>query len=227
VDNLNKYALIVAGGSGTRMNTNLLKQFIPLAGKPVLMHTIDCFIRFDTSVNIILVLPESQHEHWKKLCQEYGFDIPHTLVAGGETRFHSVRNGLSVLSGNGIVFIHDGVRPLVSSATLQRCLEGALAHGNAIPVVPVSESVRMVSGYNNSPVDREKLRLIQTPQTFNVSLIQSAYLAPFEPGFTDDASVLEKSGKEIFLTEGNRENIKITWPEDLLVAESFLKYIHE
>jgi len=209
------------------MNTNLLKQFIPLAGKPVLMHTIDCFLRFDTSLNIILVLPESQHEYWKVLCLEYGFDSPHTLVAGGATRFHSVKNGLNHIHEDGIVFIHDGVRPLVSSSTLSNCLEVARTKGNAIPVIPVSESVRMVSGNNNSPVDREKLRLIQTPQTFRISLIKKAYSATYEPEFTDDASVLEKTEAEIFLTEGNRENIKITWPEDLLIAETFLRDIHK
>lgn len=226
MNEIKKYALIVAGGSGTRMHTNQLKQFILLAGKPVLMHTIGCFIRFDATLDLILVLPESQHTHWNNLCKDFGFDVPHTLVAGGETRFHSVRNGLSVISGEGVVFIHDGVRPLVSSATLSRCLEGALENGNAIPAIPVSESVRQLTGKTSSPVDRERLRLIQTPQTFMVSLIKSAYSVPYETGFTDDASVLEKTGAPVFLTEGNRENIKITWPEDLSVAQAILKQFH-
>jgi len=226
VNNIRKYALIVAGGSGVRMLTNQLKQFISVAGKPVLMHTIGCFTRFNASVDLILVLPESQHEYWKNLCSDYGFDAPHLLVPGGETRFHSVMNGLSAIPDDGIVFIHDGVRPLVNSGTLQRCLEGAILKGNAIPVVPVSESVREIHGANSFPVNRDQVVLIQTPQTFRISQIKAAYSAEYEPGFTDDASVLEKTGATIHLVAGNRENIKITWPEDLLVAEAFLKYIH-
>jgi len=226
VNDVKKYAVIVAGGSGTRMKTDRLKQFIPQAGKPLLMHTIGCFTRFDATVEIILVLPGNQHEHWQNLCETYFFSTPHTLVAGGETRFHSVRNGLAVIPGEGIVFIHDGVRPLVSSDTLARCLEGTLKNGNAIPSLPIAESVREISGHRNYPVDREKLVLIQTPQTFRVSQIKAAYSAAYEKGFTDDASVLDRSGTPVFLSEGNRENIKITWPEDLLVAETLFRHFH-
>jgi 2-C-methyl-D-erythritol 4-phosphate cytidylyltransferase len=220
---MKKIALIVAGGSGIRMGTAELKQFIVIDGKPVLMHTLECFVKWDPLVELFLVLPESQPLHWNELCETFRFDISHAIVKGGETRFRSVKNGLDCIPDEGIVFIHDGVRPLVSHETLQRCYDTACKSGNAIPVVPVSESVRQVENNLNFPVDRSRLVLIQTPQTFRIPLIKTAYRQEFSTEFSDDASVLEKAGEMINLVEGNRENIKITWPEDLAFAESILR----
>ena len=219
---IKKYAVIVAGGSGQRMGGTIPKQFLELAGKPVLIHTVEVFHSFDALMDIILVLPEEHLGWWQKICQEYHFPIPHRLTTGGQQRFHSVRNGLALTGEEGIVFIHDGVRPLVNHQTLRNCLETAHACGNAIPVVPVTESVRYLEIGFNKTLDRNKVMLVQTPQTFQIPLIKRAYNLPFDPVFTDDASVLEAAGHDIILTEGNRENIKITWPGDLIWAEAIL-----
>ena len=219
---MKKIALFVAGGSGSRMKTEIPKQFMELKGKPVLMHTFDAFQKYDNTFEFFLVLPEKQFDHWKKLCEAYHFSTEHTLVPGGETRFHSVKNGLDHLEQEGIVFIHDGVRPLVSSQTIHHCSQTALEKGNALPVIPPAESVREVYDHSNRAVDRSRFFLVQTPQTFKVSLIKKAYQQPFLPEFTDDASVLESAGGKIHLVEGNRENIKITFPGDLLVASVLL-----
>lgn len=226
---MEKTALIVAGGTGTRMGNQLPKQFLEVAGKPILMHTLMLFSRFDPAMPLLLVLPESHHALWQELCLKYGFHLSHRVVSGGDTRFRSVKNGLEAITGEGIVFIHDGVRPLVSHDTLTRCLETAITFGNAIPVVPVSESVRRSEGEfrEGSPsrsVDRAGLVLIQTPQTFRLPLIRKAYQQEYSPAFTDDASVLEKTGETIRLVEGNRFNLKITWPEDLKIAEALLTH---
>ncbi len=218
---MKKFALIVAGGSGLRMGKEVPKQFLVLAGKPLLMHTIETFFTYDPDVEVILVLPASQFAFWDNLCEQYQFHYPVRIVPGGPFRFYSVKNGLDAIMDEGIVFIHDGVRPLVSCETIGHCYETALEKGNAVPVVPVSESVRWLGDKGNEVLDRNRIRLIQTPQTFRVSLIQKAYSFPFNEKFTDDASVLENAGHEIFLTEGNRENIKITWPEDMETAERF------
>jgi 2-C-methyl-D-erythritol 4-phosphate cytidylyltransferase len=217
---MKKFVLIVAGGSGKRMNSNTPKQFIPLSGKPILMHTINLFYNFDTTIEIILVLPESQIKGWKKLCDIYNFKLNHKICTGGSERFYSVKNGLAQTTGNGIVFIHDGVRPLVSNDTLARCYNDALKKGNAIPVVPVPESVRIVDKEKNSSVDRSKLFLVQTPQTFRLTEIKQAYNQDYSLKFTDDASVLETTGKTINLVNGNRENIKITFPADIEWAKA-------
>ncbi|MBN2805975.1 MAG: 2-C-methyl-D-erythritol 4-phosphate cytidylyltransferase [Prolixibacteraceae bacterium] len=216
------HVLIVAGGSGSRMKSDVPKQFMLLNNKPVLMHTIEKFSSFSPEVNLTLVLPETQFEVWKDLCQTYHFDVPHQLVAGGTERFWSVKNGLEVISDNGIVFIHDGVRPLVSHATIKICLETALVTGNAVPVMPVVESLRQIKFGHNRTVSRKHFVTIQTPQVFRTSDIKAAYQQAFDPAFTDDASVLERTGKEIHLVEGNPENIKITHPFDLKVAELML-----
>ena len=219
---LKKFALIVAGGSGNRMNQTLPKQFLELAGKPILMHTFEAFQRFDPTIGFILVLPENQFEYWKQMCTTYKFNIPHQLAPGGAVRFESVKNGLNLIDEDGIVFIHDGVRPLVSRQTLQNCLNGTLEKGNALPVIPVSESVRFIDESKSRALDRSKYFLVQTPQTFKVSVIKEAYTQPYSDWFTDDASVLEHSGTIINTVNGNRENIKITYPEDLIQAEAFL-----
>ncbi len=220
---MDTYALIVAGGSGSRMGLELPKQFAGMAGKPLLMHTLKLFAAYDPAICLMLVLPEPFIDLWGRLCRAHAFAVPHQVAAGGENRFRSVQNGLMQLGEEGIVFIHDGVRPLVSQTTIGRCLETALRHGNAVPCIPVNESVRWQDAGSNHPVDRDKLVLIQTPQTFRLSLIRAAYRQPFNPAFTDDASVLESTGEKIHLVEGNRENIKITWPEDLLTARVLLK----
>jgi 2-C-methyl-D-erythritol 4-phosphate cytidylyltransferase len=215
--------IIVAGGTGTRMGKNIPKQFLDLQGKPILMHTIEVFHRFDRQMQIIVVLPHDQHKTWEALCKKHHFSINHQLTSGGETRFHSVKNGLALAPETGLIGIHDGVRPLVSAETIERCYTGAEQHGACIPVIPVTESVRLVEGDQSVPVDRSKYVLIQTPQVFKAEWIHQAYNQPFSGAFTDDATVLEKWGQKVVLTEGNFENIKITRPIDLTLAEALLK----
>lgn len=220
---MKRYALIVAGGSGSRMNSSIAKQFIELNGKPILMRTIDNFFKFDPTLTIILVLPKEQLYFWQILCEKHHFSINHQVTAGGETRFHSVKNGLSLIKEEGIVAIHDGVRPLVSHATISRCFDTAAKWGNAIPCLPVYETIRNINPDDSIQIDRTTLRFIQTPQVFSSALIKSAFTQSYEESFTDDANVLEKTGEKIQLVEGNRENIKITEPLDLIIAEAFMK----
>ena len=217
-----KYVIIVAGGSGQRMKSILPKQFIDLAGKPILMHTIHKFYTYDADIALILVLPVDHIPLWKDLCERFQFSIPHQITTGGETRFHSVKNGLALAGEEGLVAIHDGVRPLISHDTIDRCFLGAAQWGNAIPCIPVHESVREEQKEGNKIIDRSKLKLIQTPQVFKIHLIKKAFEQPFDPCFTDDASVLERFGEKIHLVEGNRENIKVTEPVDLIFAEGVL-----
>ena len=216
------YALIVAGGSGTRMKSDVPKQFMLLNQRPVLMHTIERFIEYDPSIAITLVLPANQFDTWRNLCNTYGFGMQHQLVAGGASRFDSVFNGLKNIEDNGVVFIHDGVRPLVSTETLKRCLEKTIEAGNALPVLPLVESIRSVDGINNSVANRDNFVSVQTPQVFLIDEIKAAYSFAKNKSFTDDASVLEHFGKKINLVEGNRENIKITYASDLIFAEALL-----
>ncbi len=220
---MKKFVIIVAGGSGSRMGTEIPKQFLELCGKPVLMHTIQVFHNFNPESKIILVLPEDQQQLWKALCLKHSFSLPHQVVFGGKTRFHSVQNGLSQIDDKGIVFIHDGVRPLVSRQTIERCYLMAQKNGNAIPVLSVNESLRKQEGNLNVSVDRSLYFSVQTPQTFRSEQILEAFKQDFDPAFTDDASVAEKAGFPIFMVEGNRENIKITNPTDLIIAEALLK----
>ncbi len=215
------YALIVAGGSGTRMNTDVPKQFLLLNNRPILMHTIDRFFQYNSEIEIIVVLPEPQITYWKNLCEHYHFGIKHKLVCGGDTRFMSVKNGLESIDGDGIVAIHDGVRPLVSDATLERCFNTAKQFGNALPVMPVVESLRFVDEKGNHAVDRSQFNSVQTPQVFRVNEIKMAYNQPYHKKFTDDATVLEGMNIAINLVVGNNENIKITTPLDLEVATLF------
>lgn len=220
---MKKFVVIVAGGSGSRMGSEIPKQFLEIGGIPVLMHTMQVFYDFDPDCTLILVLPEMQQKYWMKLCQKHSFSLSYHLVCGGETRFHSVKNGLARIDGEGVVFIHDGVRPLVSRETLRRCLETAQKSGNAIPVLPVTESLRKLEGEKSISVDRNLYFSVQTPQTFRTGQILQAFEQAFDPTFTDDASVAEKAGFAIEMVEGNRENIKITTPIDLIVAEALLK----
>jgi len=220
---MNKYLIVVAGGSGKRMGAELPKQFLELAGKPVLMHTILNFYAFDNSLKIILVLPENQIDYWQQLIIHHKFSITHQIVAGGTERYYSVKNGLKLVEPDSIVAIHDGVRPFVSHQTITNCFKTASENGNAVPVIPVSDSVRKIEIASSRIVDRSKLRLVQTPQVFNSSNIKQAYENKFSLEFTDDASVLEKEGFIINLVEGNQENIKITTPFDLILGEALLE----
>lgn len=219
---MKKFALIVAGGSGSRMENTVPKQFMEINGRPVLMHTIDVFLRYDPEIEIVLVLPKNEIRTWKEICKAHGFTAKVTLTSGGDNRFFSVRNGLELIDVNSIVFIHDGVRPLVSVQTIKNCYQTAVDYGNAIPVIAVNESIRRVEGKSNRAVDRNQFVLVQTPQTFKTELIQKAYNQASSSNFTDDASVLEATGEAIHLVAGNRENIKITFPEDLSWASTFL-----
>lgn len=219
------YAVIVAGGIGTRMGTDIPKQFLELAGKPVLMHTIERFLTFSNSIHIITVLPGEYLEFWDQLKKKYTFTLPHIIVRGGETRFISVRNGLEYVDDDALVAVHDAVRPLVSIGTIKRCFETAGEYGNAIPVISPSDTLRIVNEENSKPVDRLLVKQIQTPQVFHSRLLKKAYCQSYLPEFTDDATVLEKTGEKIRLVDGNRENIKITNPEDLIIAQHLLPSI--
>lgn len=215
-------ALIVAGGIGNRMQSPIPKQFLELQKKPILFHTLEKFYGFDEHIQIILVLPDHQMNYWEKLCKEYKFKIEHTLVAGGETRFDSVSNGLAHVPDDHYVAIHDGVRPLVSMQVINRCFRVASKSGSAIPVITVNESLREVDDESSNIIDRDQIRIVQTPQTFKASLIKGAYGLEFRPEFTDDASVYEANGGHVKLVSGNRENIKITQPLDLKIAEALI-----
>jgi 2-C-methyl-D-erythritol 4-phosphate cytidylyltransferase len=218
----NEYALIVAGGKGTRIKTKLPKQFLELKGKPILLHTLEAFIRYSENVKIVLVLPEDDFEIWESICKKFNFNKPIILQKGGETRFQSVKNGLSKIEGPGLVAIHDGVRPLVSEDIIGASFRLAAVHQSAVSAVRLKDSIRITDQDNTKAVDRSRYRLIQTPQTFDIDLIKQAYLIKEDVSLTDDASVAERSGHVISLFEGSYENIKITTAEDLIMAEAFL-----
>ena len=221
---LKKYAIIVAGGKGLRMGGDLPKQFIPVEGRPVLMRTLDTFHACDPSIQLILVLPPDHQPYWQELCREYGFRVPHRIADGGATRFHSVQSGLALADeADALVAVHDGVRPFVSHEVIARCYAEAEAHGAAVPVVPVVETVRQLLPEGSKTVSRDAYRLVQTPQTFRAPLLRRAYGQPFCEAFTDDASVVEALGHAVHLVEGNRENIKLTTPFDLIVARALVQ----
>ncbi len=215
-----KYALIVAGGSGSRMGSVLPKQFMELKGRPVLMHTLEKF----NGCTIILVLPEMQIEYWKTLCANNGFTLPHQVCKGGETRFHSVRNGLELIKEkDALVAIHDGVRPLITQEIIAKTFDMASEKGNAVAAVKLKDSIREITlDGRTRNANRNNYWLIQTPQTFQSGLIKEAYAHATHYNFTDDAGVLEEFGKSVFLTEGSYRNLKITTPEDLIIAEALL-----
>lgn len=223
------YALIVAGGSGSRMGSAVPKQFLDLGGKPVLVHTLEKFLAYSPEIRLVLVLPEADFDRWnsiKRFLHSITPSLPHPVlvVPGGATRFQSVRNGLGVLSGEGLVAIHDAVRPLVSVEVIRRSFEAAAQFGSGVVTVPAKDSIRQVSENGSSvALDRATLRLVQTPQTFRVSLIKKAFEQAESPRFTDDASVAEAAGFPIHLVEGSYENLKITTPDDLVVAEALLR----
>ncbi len=216
---MKRYVIIVAGGKGLRMGGDIPKQFVEIKGLPVLMHTINRFHSFDSSIDIIVALPVDQQDYWKELCSKYKFEIPHTIVDGGDTRFHSVKNGLDQVSGEGVEAVHDGVRPFVSDEVLERCFSMAQEKEAVVPVIDVFETIRHIADGMSNTVPRDEYKLVQTPQVFLISLLKKAYSQPYVPSFTDDASVVEAMGYKVTLVEGNRENIKLTTPFDLKLAE--------
>ena len=218
------YIIIVAGGKGLRMGSDIPKQFLPIGGKPVLMRTLERFRAYSSALQIILVLPEAQQDYWRQLCEEYHFDVEHQIANGGQTRFHSVQNGLALVpdDAEGVVGVHDGVRPFPSIEVIRNCYETTRTAKAVIPVIPVVETVRQLISngqVSSRTVPRDEYRLVQTPQTFDIQLLKAANEQPYNDGFTDDASVVESYGYAITLVEGNRENIKITTPYDLKIAE--------
>ena len=217
------YIIIVAGGKGLRMGGDIPKQFLPIGGKPVLMRTLERFRAYSTDLQIILVLPEAQQDYWKQLCKEYQFNVDYLLANGGETRFHSVQHGLALIpdDAQGVVGVHDGVRPFPSIEVIKNCYETAREKKAVIPVVPVVETLRHIT---DGTKPRNEYRLVQTPQCFDIQLLKAANRQPYNDGFTDDASVVEAFGFENTLVEGNRENIKITTPYDIVVAEAIINY---
>lgn len=219
---MKKYVIIVAGGSGTRMNNAVPKQFILLQGKPILMHTIEKFSSSIPDIHIIVVLNSQLNDEWQLLCKQHHFNIAHTLVGGGETRFHSVKNGLNTVPENSVVGVHDAARPLVNTETIITAFKTAEEKGNATPAISLNESIREVDGETNKAVDRNKYMIIQTPQCFHSSILKKAFEQEYTPSFTDDASVAETIGVKINLIEGNRENIKITTSQDLIIAEALV-----
>ncbi|MDB4918147.1 2-C-methyl-D-erythritol 4-phosphate cytidylyltransferase [Mucilaginibacter sp.] len=225
ISNLKSFAIIVAGGSGTRMQSVVPKQFLLLCGRPVLMHTIEAFHFSTVKPTIILVLPAEYHAYWSQLCTDYNFKIPHQLVTGGETRFHSVKNGLDAIDNdvNSLIAVHDAVRPLISSKIIEKAYLYAAESGNAVTAVKSRDSVRLMRNGISKSLRREDVYLVQTPQTFQSAQIKNAYLQSYNTKFTDDASVVEETGVEIHLVEGSYQNIKITFPEDILIAEIILK----
>ena len=218
------FVIIVAGGKGLRMGTDIPKQFLPIGGKPVLMRTIERFREYSKDLQIILVLPEAQQDYWQELCRRYHFEVEYLLANGGQTRFHSVQNGLALVpdDAQGVVGVHDGVRPFPSIEVIRRCYETAREAKAVIPVIPVVETVRHLERDGSVTVPRDEYRLVQTPQTFDIQLLKAANRQPYNDGFTDDASVVESYGHQITLVEGNRENIKITTPYDITVAEAII-----
>jgi len=222
---MKEYVIIVAGGKGLRMGSDIPKQFMPIGGQPVLMRTIEQFRRYSDNLQIILVLPKTQQDYWNHLCDEYQFDVDYLLADGGETRFHSVQNGLRLIpdDADGVVGVHDGVRPFVSIDVIRRCYEEAREKQAVIPVVPVVETLRRLGTSSSETVPRDSYRLVQTPQVFDIQLLKAANLQPYQDSFTDDASVVEAYGHEVSLIEGNRENIKLTTPFDLKIALSLIE----
>ncbi len=219
---MDEYIIVVAGGRGTRMGGDIPKQFLPLAGSTVLMHTLERMATAMPQATLILALPQDQQEEWQRLCHTYNYTRPHRVVDGGESRFHTVSNALAYVPNGAVVAIHDGVRPLVSEEVVCNAFATARRHGSAIPTMPVVESLRMIKGNASQAVDRNLFRSVQTPQVFDSTLLKAAYATPYCSEFTDDASVYERAGHSVTLIEGNKENIKITIPQDIALAEIIL-----
>lgn len=221
---MQKFAVIVAGGSGLRMGAFIPKQFLLLKGKPLLWHTLEAFLNSFADLQIILVLPEEHIERGEEIINEFENKHRISITKGGTTRFHSVQNGLQLVAKNSIVFVHDGVRCLITRELIQRCYNGAVENGSAIPAVAATDSIRMIdNNENNFVADRTKVRLIQTPQTFKSDIILPAFAQTYSDAFTDEATVVEAFGEKVFLVEGDYNNIKVTRPVDLVIAEKILE----
>ncbi len=219
-----RYVIIVAGGTGVRMGSDIPKQFIELNGKPILMRTIDVFDDLINRPEIIVVLPESQLNQWKELCQKHNYTVNHSLTVGGKERFFSVQNGLNLIDNeNSVVAVHDGVRPLINPSVIEDCFETAENLGNAIPVIQPVESIRLIEQDSSVSYPRSKVLLVQTPQVFKTSMLKKAYRQSYNPNFTDDASVVEAMGQQVFTVNGNVENIKITTQLDIVLANAIIK----
>jgi 2-C-methyl-D-erythritol 4-phosphate cytidylyltransferase len=218
-----KYAVIVAGGKGVRMGSAIPKQFLPLHGKPMLCYALQAFAEAIPGISLILVLPEGQVGSANTVLRSYLSGINVAIVAGGETRYHSVQNGLKLVHDDGIVFVHDGARPVISERLILHCQDEAIAHGSAVPAIQVTESIRLVDGDGSRTVSRDHLRIIQTPQTFRTDIILPAFRQAYVPEFTDEATVVEAHGANVNLVEGERENIKVTTPEDMILVEALLR----
>lgn len=217
--------IIVAGGKGSRMQSDVPKQFMELSGKPVLMHTLLTFSKSLPAASIIVVLPSAHLEHWDELCRIFSFDIPHQVTSGGVTRYHSVKNGLALISNDTeIVAIHDAVRPFVAEEVILNAIQTASESGTAIPVTTIKDSLRLINAHTTTSINRENLRAVQTPQCFKMGIISNAYNIPYAETFTDDASVVEALGVELTLIPGNEENFKITTGFDFFVAERLLEH---
>ena len=217
------FAIIVAGGSGKRMQSDLPKQFLLLKGLPIIMHSMLKFHHCRFQPEIILVLSKADRALWEQLVRKHQFEVPHRVVEGGKERYHSVKNALELIEEEALVAIHDAVRPLVSNKTIETAYEKAAISGSAVAAVPAKDSVRMIEGDKNSNIPRQLVYLVQTPQTFQSTLLKKAYRQPYNDNFTDDASVFEKAGFQVYLTEGDQFNFKITFPEDLRLAETILE----
>jgi 2-C-methyl-D-erythritol 4-phosphate cytidylyltransferase len=224
INDMKKYAVIVAGGSGSRMGAEMPKQFLELCGRPILWYTLNTFLSAYEDMPIVLVAPEHHQETTRALVATTAFPKRIELVVGGATRFESVRNGLAVIGEESVIFVHDGVRCLVSRELIHRCYEGAISHGSAIPVVDSRDSVRLVTAAGSEAIDRTRVKLVQTPQTFLSTILLPAYRVDFRESFTDEASVVEAAGHSIHLVEGEVDNIKITVPTDLTLAERVLSF---
>jgi 2-C-methyl-D-erythritol 4-phosphate cytidylyltransferase len=220
----NEYIIIVAGGKGLRMQSNLPKQFMVIHDKPILVHTMERFRAYNPEIQIVLAMNPEYIGYWEDLTRTFGIDIPHSIIPGGAERFHSVKNGLeSIETSHAIVGVHDAVRPLVSIETIGICYHVAREQGNAVPVIQPSDTLRVVSEGGSATVDRNVYRIVQTPQCFEINALRKAYEQEYRPSFTDDASVVESTGEHIHLVQGNRENIKITDQEDVRMATFLLK----
>lgn len=217
----------MAGGSGSRMNSEQPKQFLVLEDRPILMHTIDAFNNYSSDISIIVVLPKEHISTWENLVSQYLYKTPHQITIGGVTRFDSVQSGLSKIVGEGLVAIHDGARPLISTDVIERTFHSALKQGNGIAAVQVKDSIRKMNNEKSEAVDRNLYYSVQTPQTFTLEIIRNAFENAASNAFTDDASVVEAFGKDIHLVEGSYENLKITTPEDLVIAASILQKRHK
>lgn len=220
---MRQVAIIVAGGSGKRMNSDIPKQFLILGGDPVLIRSIRAFHQYNNEIEIMVVLPHNQVKYWQRLCHKHRFNIPHEIIEGGETRHHSVKNAVNKTGSGSLVAVHDGVRPLVSSALIRTCFDTAGILGNAVPVVELSESIREVKNKNNTWADRTRFRMVQTPQVFHSDILIEAFRQEYNEKFTDEATLVETAGQKINLIKGQPENIKITTQLDLCIATSILE----